>query len=252
MKRPSSSHAASVGGQEPKRVKQTSACRELGGKPSYRGGSPKKGPAAEVLRGREPLPKRDSRGRLHFPDHPEFLPNLTPAQILQSGSFGGTYFRPIDSGTTGEREEEAWKEFPAAWFKGLDIPTQVTRSWSSYDVHVNKYGVKCGGTLDMWESSGWISAIDPYGWFHWYCRFFLGRRSTDDDRQIARWSGVASAKGRFRNQLIRKCVKARTTFDDVRVSPVIRQTLLHWAYELTQADADEFIEEKKLLPLKQK
>ena len=39
---------------------------------------------------------------------------------------------------------------------------------------MNKYGVKCGGTLDMWESSGWISAIDPYGWFQWYCRFYLG------------------------------------------------------------------------------
>jgi hypothetical protein len=25
-------------------------------------------------------------------------------------------------------------------------------------------------------------------------------------------------------------------FDDVAVSPVIRQTLLHWAYELTESD----------------
>lgn len=45
---------------------------------------------------------------------------------------------------------------------------QITRSWGSYDVDVNKYKVKCGGTLDMWESSGWISPIDPYGWFQWY------------------------------------------------------------------------------------
>lgn len=28
-----------------------------------------------------------------------------------------------------------------------------------------QYGVKCGGDLHMWESSGWISTIDPYGWF---------------------------------------------------------------------------------------
>ena len=29
----------------------------------------------------------------------------------------------------------------------------------------SQYGVKCGGDLHMWESSGWISTIDPYGWF---------------------------------------------------------------------------------------
>jgi len=46
----------------------------------------------------------------------------------------------------------------------------------------------------MWEGSGWISDIDPYGWFQWYCRFYMGRRSTDDDRQIARGMGVMGPK----------------------------------------------------------
>jgi hypothetical protein len=40
---------------------------------------------------------------------------------------------------------------------------QVTSK--TYRVEMNKYGVKCGGDLNMWESSGWISTIDPYGWF---------------------------------------------------------------------------------------
>ena len=134
--------------------KMTSAQRELGGAPSYRPGPAKKGPSAKVLPGMQPLPKRNKKGELVFADHPELRPNLTPAEVMQLGSFGGTYFRPIDSGTTGERETDAYKEFPASWFEGLDIKKQVTRAWKSYDVNVNKYKVKCGGTLDMWESSG--------------------------------------------------------------------------------------------------
>ena len=38
----------------------------------------------------------------------------------------------------------------------------------------------------MWESSGWINPCDPYGWFQWYCWFYLGRRTSDDERQIGR------------------------------------------------------------------
>ena len=32
---------------------------------------------------------------IHFKDFPDFKPNLTPKQIFQLGSFGGTYWRPI-------------------------------------------------------------------------------------------------------------------------------------------------------------
>ena len=46
---------------------------------------------------------------------------------------------------------------------------------SIYDEGVNTYKVKCGGSLEMWETSGWITEQDPYGWFMWYCRFYLGR-----------------------------------------------------------------------------
>jgi len=38
--------------------------------------------------------------------------------------------------------------------------------------------------LQAWETSGWIVQQDPFGWFQWYCRFYVGRRSLDDDRQI--------------------------------------------------------------------
>ena len=61
-----------------------------------------------------------------------------------------------------------------------------------YDVNVNKYGVKCGTSLRLWDNKGWIDKIDPYGWFQWYFRNWLGRRSKDDKRQINRWKKIVS------------------------------------------------------------
>ena len=147
-----------------------------------------------------------------------------------------------------------------------------------YHKEVNKYGVKCGGDLDMWESSGWISPIDPYGeyasslpslsnfsipqrqkiitkllhqnfpspkgWFQWYCRFYLGRRCSDDVRQIARWRGVCGPTGRFKRQLLNKIRNTSGTWTDSAVSPVIRQTLLHWSYEITEEEYKAFCKEK--------
>ena len=39
-----------------------------------------------------------------------------------------------------------------------------------------------GTLLKFWENKGWISPIDHYGWFQWYLRSWLGRRSVDDKR----------------------------------------------------------------------
>ena len=65
---------------------------------------------------------------------------------------------------------------------------------------LNKYGVKCGTSLRLWENKGWISGIDPYGWFQWYVRYWLGRRSKDDERQFNRWKKIVS---RFSGNLVK-------------------------------------------------
>ena len=91
----------------------------------------------------------------------EFKPNKTPRQVLREGSFGGTYFRPIYSSITKRKytSREVIKEYPKSWFQGIDIDKMITSS--KYNKNVNKYNVKCGSTLEMWENSGWIVEQDP-------------------------------------------------------------------------------------------
>jgi len=71
---------------------------------------------------------------------------------------------------------------------------------------------------------------------HRYCRFYLGRRTSDDARQISRWNGCVGPKGRWKRSLLNKIVASNARWDDASISPVIRQTVLHWCCEVTEAD----------------
>ena len=142
-------------------------------------------------------------------DSLEFKPNVSPKSVFQKGAFGGTYFRTIQSKITGKTHQGkvAIKEYPVSWFKGLDIEKKVLSQ--KYDKNVNKYKVKCGSSLEDWESNGWIIKQDPYGWFQWYCRYSLGRRTKDDERQIKRWLALAGPNGRFRRRLMNEIIKKK-------------------------------------------
>ena len=83
------------------------------------------------------------------------------------------------------------------------------------------------------ENKGWINPIDSCGWFQWYFRYWLGRRSKDDERQIKRWKGIVS---RFKGKLIEMIKGVDGKLDDYSISPKTRQILLHWGYELTKSD----------------
>ena len=190
-------------------------------------------------------PKRRSKKSDKKEDiHKQFKPNKTPKQVFTMGAFGGTYFRPIHSSVTGKdyTPSEAMRGLPKTWFEGIDHKTKLTSS--KYDKKVNKYDVKCGSTLEAWENSGWINKQDPYGWFQWYCRYYNGRRTSDDERQIGRWLKLAGPNGRFRRTLMNKIIKKGTTYNDASVSPVIRQVLLHWGYQLTKPDLERYRKSK--------
>ena len=123
-----------------------------------------------------------------------------------------TYFTDIYSGVNEKWYRKLWKEFDQ--LKNID---QKYHSQDYYDASVNKYGVKCGTSLNLWENKGWI--------FQWYFRYWLGRRSLDDERQINRWKKIV---GRFKGKLFKMIKDVGGKLDDYSISPEIGQILLHW------------------------
>ena len=131
--------------------------------------------------------------------------------------FGGIYFTDIYTGVNNKFYKNSWREF-----KELESIDKKYYCSDFYDISVNKYGVKCGTILRFWESKGWINEIDPYGWFQRYFRYWKGRRSEDDQRQIGRWKKIVSRFVGILNKSVNKSGD----------SPKIKQILLHWGYEL--------------------
>ncbi|WP_404403089.1 hypothetical protein [Pelagibacterium halotolerans] len=136
--------------------------------------------------------------------HPDFKPDLTPAEMLALGVFGGKYMTDCRS------------EFPQDWFTHAKLS-------DTRDVRLNFFGVDASQPLSVWREKGWIHPDDPRGWFQWYCRYFLGRRMPEEDaRQIGRWKAIV----RHVAQLRRNCEPR-----DWTCRPRQRQALLHWAYD---------------------
>jgi hypothetical protein len=135
---------------------------------------------------------------------PDFKPELTPRQMLELGVFGGKYMT------------DCRREFPASWFRKAKLSPRKS------EPGLNCFGVGASKPLSYWVEKGWIHPQDPRGWFQWYCRYYMGRRTSDDCRQIRRWKAMS----RHIAQLRRHCRKG-----DLACRPVQRQALLHWAYD---------------------
>ena len=192
-------------------------------------------------------PTRDDDSTFHFDDQPTFTPNKSPEEMLREGCFGGSYFRPLYSRRLGITVSDDWRELPEAWTAGLEMGSWLTSS--TYNPDINKYKVPCGQSIEEWEAAGWINhTYDVRGWFQWYCRFFMGRRCDDDERQVSRWRKCVGETGRWRRMLLKKYVALgiREVFDDgeeeeqIDVSPVMHQTCHHWAFEVRQNVLDAY------------
>jgi hypothetical protein len=138
----------------------------------------------------------------HF--HPDFQPELTPKQMLELGVFGGKYLTDCRA------------EFPEDWF------THAKFCHERHDPALNFFGVNASQPLSVWREKGWIHADDPRGWFQWYCRYYLGRRHADDERQIKRWRAIRRHVAQ---------VKQGCEAGDLTCRRRQRQALLHWAYD---------------------
>ena len=135
---------------------------------------------------------------------PEFQPQLTPKQMLQLGVFGGKYMT------------DCRDEFPADWF------TRAKLSPARRQAGLNFFKVNASQSLAVWRMSGWIRPQDPRGWFQWYCRYYMGRRTADDARQIRRWRAIARHVA---------AIKKNCEPGDLECRRKQRQAVLHWAYD---------------------
>ena len=138
---------------------------------------------------------------------PEFKPELTPKQMLAIGVFGGRYMRDCS------------KEFPKNWFTKAKFHP---KNKPGHNKNINFFKTDASQDLKTWQKKGWIHPQDPRGWFQWYCRYYLGRRSEDDARQIKRWKAI--------NRHIQQ-IKKNFRLRDLTCRPRQRQAILHWAYD---------------------
>jgi hypothetical protein len=136
--------------------------------------------------------------------HPHFRPQLTPKEMLELGVFGGKYMT------------DCADEFPSSWFESARLCHE------RHDPDLNCFGVNASLPLSAWRKKGWIYHEDPRGWFQWYCRYYMGRRCLDDERQVRRWRAIR----RHVTQITLNCAPG-----DLSCRRKQRQALLHWAYD---------------------
>ena len=136
--------------------------------------------------------------------HQDFKPDLTPKQMLELGVFGGKYMT------------DGMGEFPKDWFDNAKLCSE------KHDPDLNFFKINASQPLSVWRAKGWMHEDDPRGWFQWYCRYYMGRRHPDDERQVKRWKAIQRHVG---------AVKKNCKKGDLTCRKKQRQAILHWAID---------------------
>ena len=137
----------------------------------------------------------------------DFQPQLTPKQMLNLWVFGWKYLNDCKA------------EFPADWRENAKLaPDQK-------DPKLNFFKIDASMSLSHRQEKWWIYHEDPRWRFQWYCRYYMWRRCSDDQRQIKR----RKAYKRHRSAVVQNC---QPMDRDCRKKQ--RQSLLHWAYDNTK------------------
>lgn len=135
---------------------------------------------------------------------PIFHPQLTPQEMLEMGVFWGKYMT------------DCQKEFPSSRYKKTKLSPEKSNP------KLNFFWVSASQSLKVRQGKWWIYEEDPSGRFQRYCRYYMGRRGPDDERQIKRRRAMTRHTKAIRNNcypLDRECRKRQ------------RQAVLHRAYD---------------------